>query len=96
MNMAVKIRKTKAEQEYSELFETHADTLPGDQFVLDQRKQAIATFDELGLPNRRVEEWKYSDIRAFVEEAYKPAVPDDTDLSENDLREALGSFSQLD
>jgi Fe-S cluster assembly protein SufD len=41
------------------------------------REAAAARFDALGLPNRRVEEWKYTDLRALIGEA-KPlaGVPD--------------------
>src|SRR6266568_1034712 len=34
-----------------------------------QGEAAAARFDTLGLPNRRVEEWKYTDLRALIGEA---------------------------
>ncbi len=37
------------------------------------RDDAIAAFAARGLPNRRVEEWKYTDLRSAMQQAFEPA-----------------------
>ena len=43
-----------------------ATTLPGagNAAITKLRDEAIAAFAARGLPNRRVEEWKYTDLRS--------------------------------
>ncbi len=55
--------KTAAEQALSAVY-THArGKLPG---VSDLRDEAFKQFEARGLPHRRVEEWKYTDLRALM------------------------------
>ncbi len=61
MNMSV--AKTKAEQALGEQFEAVAPHLPGAGWVADLRREAFGRFAAIGLPHRRVEEWKYTDLR---------------------------------
>ena len=53
---------------------TKAETALSLQFAAAQasgtRAEAFAAFDRLGLPSRRVEEWKYTDLRARLTEAF--------------------------
>jgi len=58
------------------------------------REQAIAAFARAGLPHRRVEEWKYTDLRAKMREAYAPAPR--AEVSEADIQRAIGHFTGLD
>ena len=58
------------------------------------REQAIAAFARSGLPHRRVEEWKYTDLRAKMREAYAPAPR--AEVSEAQLERAIGHFTVLD
>lgn len=58
------------------------------------REQAIAAFARSGLPHRRVEEWKYTDLRARMREAHAPAPS--APVSEADVARALGRFAGLD
>jgi Fe-S cluster assembly protein SufD len=58
--------RTAAETGLGELFERLKGSLPGDVAV---REEALAGFAERGLPHRRVEEWKYTDLRALMREA---------------------------
>ncbi len=44
--------------------------LPGGAGLGAMRRQAIGRFAALGLPSRRVEEWKYTDLRSGVKEAF--------------------------
>jgi len=59
------------------------------------REQAIAAFAQSGLPHRRVEEWKYTDLRTRMREAFAPAQKIDG-ISEDALARALGQFAALD
>ncbi len=72
--MTVAVTRTKAEQAYSEMFEAVAAKLPGGRAVADARKAAIGAFAGLGLPHRRIEEWKYTDLRSALKEALPPAL----------------------
>ena len=66
MDLPVQQFRTKAEQAYLDLFEAAEKALPGarDPFVSKLRAKAIETYGRLGLPHRRIEAWKYTDLRA--------------------------------
>ncbi len=36
--------------------------------LIDRSGEAFETYERLGLPHRRIEEWKYTDLRALVGE----------------------------
>ncbi|MBX9588213.1 MAG: Fe-S cluster assembly protein SufD [Hyphomonadaceae bacterium] len=88
--------RTKAEQAYSESFEAVAQKLPGGRAVAEARKAAIGAFAGLGFPHRRIEEWKYTDLRSTLKEALPPAIADATRVSVADLEAALGGLAELD
>jgi Fe-S cluster assembly protein SufD len=94
--MNVAVMKTKAEQAISESFEAAAAKLPGSAAVKARRAQAIGTFGGLGLPHRRIEEWKYTDLRANLKEVLPAAVEDKTPLSIGELIVALGPLAHVD
>ncbi|MGQ0672435.1 MAG: Fe-S cluster assembly protein SufD [Hyphomicrobium sp.] len=84
--MTVQVIRTKAEQALSENFARAAGRLPGGGWAPAVRAAAIGAFAASGLPYRRIEEWKYTDLRTLLKEAYPPpaaAVPklDDTVLA---------------
>lgn len=66
----VSMMKTPAETALENLFRVHKGQLPG---LSGQREDAFNRFLARGLPHRRVEEWKYSDLRAAMREAAAPA-----------------------
>ena len=72
--MTVALTRTKVEQALSHSFEAVAAKLPGGRAVAEARKAAIGAFAALGLPHRRIEEWKYTDLRSALKEALPPAV----------------------
>ena len=74
--MNVAVMKTKAEQALTETFAAIADKLPGGAAVRSARAEAIGRFGALGLPHRRIEAWKYTDLRNLMKEALPPAVDD--------------------
>ncbi len=65
--MSTASRKTPAEEAYLAGF---ADTQCG--WLASKRREGHAAFGELGLPHRRIEAWKYTDLRTLVDGAYPP------------------------
>lgn len=71
MNAEIRQMRTAAEQTLLQAFATHKDRLSG---AAGERADAFRMFEEAGLPHRRLEEWKYTDLRTLVREA-KPLAP---------------------
>ena len=94
--MNVAIPKTKAEQALTEAFAAAAPKLPGSAAVKSARANAIGEFGALGLPHRRIEEWKYTDLRVQLKDIGATAVDDATAVSADDLRAALGALADVD
>jgi Fe-S cluster assembly protein SufD len=77
MNVEVKPMKTAAELALANTFAAVRDRLPGGGPVAALRENAFRSFDARGLPHRRIEEWKYTDLRALMREAKPLAAPPD-------------------
>src|SRR4051794_33318807 len=77
MNVEVKPMKTAAELALANTFAAVKDKLPGRGAVAALRDSAFRSFDARGLPHRRIEEWKYTDLRALMREAKPLAAPPD-------------------
>ena len=77
MNADVRTMKTPAEQALSAAYGAARSTLPGKGAVAKLREQAFERFEERGLPHRRVEEWKYTDLRALMRDMAPLAPPPD-------------------
>jgi Fe-S cluster assembly protein SufD len=75
MNETVRAAKTEAEQALAAAYAAAKGTLPGDGKIRALRDAAIERFDSEGLPHRRIEEWKYTDLRALMPRAMPLAVP---------------------
>jgi Fe-S cluster assembly protein SufD len=77
MNAEVRPIKTAAETALAQSFAAVKRALPGAGAVDALREDAFRRFETEGLPHRRVEEWKYTDLRALMRDA-KPlaGVPD--------------------
>jgi Fe-S cluster assembly protein SufD len=52
----------------NDVFSVARDRLPGTDGVTEARRQAFEIFARAGLPNRRIEDWKYTDLRALMRE----------------------------
>jgi Fe-S cluster assembly protein SufD len=77
MNAEVRPIKTAAETALATSFAAVKRALPGAAAVRALREDAFRRFETEGLPHRRVEEWKYTDLRALMREATPLArVPD--------------------
>ncbi len=61
----VTLMKTPAETALAQAFESAKTLLPGN---VESRAQAFELFTQRGLPHRRVEEFKYTDLRAMMRE----------------------------
>lgn len=66
--MNVAVAKTGGSRAVSDLFASAEGRLPGSPAVAAVRREAFETYERLGLPHRRIEEWKYTDLRALVGE----------------------------
>ncbi|MEZ5843998.1 MAG: Fe-S cluster assembly protein SufD [Hyphomicrobiaceae bacterium] len=89
--MNVAVTKTRAEQALLQGFEQVAGVLPGAVWVRAAREKALGAVEALGLPHRRVEEWKYTDLRAALKEAFPPAVASAGKVAEPPSPEALAA-----
>jgi Fe-S cluster assembly protein SufD len=69
MNVEVRQPRTAAESSLSASFAAAKGALPGAGTVASLREHAFGRFEVLGLPHRRVEEWKYTDLRALMRDA---------------------------
>lgn len=82
-----------------ELVRTEAETglislsenarLDGPAWLKELQETARAEFQAKGLPNRRVEEWKYTDLKSAMKVAFKPV--DQGDVTEAQINEQLGA-----
>ena len=70
MNADVRNLKTDAEQALSAAYAAARGSLPGKGALAALREDAFRKFDVSGLPHRRVEEWKYTDLRALMRNLY--------------------------
>lgn len=84
--------RTKAEAALIDSYAALAPGLPGREMVRAARDQAFAAFTARGLPDRHVEEWKYTDLAGRLKEMppqpLEPAV-----LPADELSRALGAFA---
>lgn len=93
MDLPVQQFRTKAEQELLDLF-THAEkALPGarNDWVSGLRRRAIAAYGHLGLPHRRIEQWKYTDLRARLTDVAPLITAEGVAIGEAELARSLGS-----
>ncbi|HXW70290.1 MAG TPA: Fe-S cluster assembly protein SufD [Methylocella sp.] len=75
MNAEVRPMKTNAELALADIFAGAKRRLPGNDAVKAQRSGAFDDFMKSGLPHRRVEAWKYTDLRAIMRDAHPLAAP---------------------
>jgi Fe-S cluster assembly protein SufD len=77
MNAEIRPIKTAAETALATSFAAARRALPGAAAVAALREDAFRRFETEGLPHRRIEEWKYTDLRALMRDAEPLAgVPD--------------------
>jgi len=76
MSADVRLIRTAAEEALAEAFAARAASRAGDPLA-SRREAAFRRFAAEGLPHRRVEDWKYTDLRALMREAKPLAGPPD-------------------
>jgi Fe-S cluster assembly protein SufD len=75
MNLA--LAKTETGRALSDVFAVARDRLPGVGKVADARGQAFEAYERAGLPHRRIEDWKYTDLRVLMREVLPLAAAPD-------------------
>jgi Fe-S cluster assembly protein SufD len=73
--MNVAIAKAEAGRALSDAFTLARDRLPGNGKVGELRRQAFESYELAGLPHRRIEDWKYTDLRVLMREVL-PLAPE--------------------
>lgn len=75
--MTESIKRTEAEVELSARYPAEKPGLPGGAAVRAVRDRAFATVEAAGLPHRRVEDWKFTDLRGKLKSIAPAAAPAD-------------------
>jgi Fe-S cluster assembly protein SufD len=94
MSADVRPIKTAAETSLAEIFSAAKAKLPGKGAIARQREEAFQHFERQGLPHRRVEDWKYTDLRALMRDA-KPLAQGPSAASKQHARTAGAVFAGL-
>lgn len=80
--MNVALVKNETGSALSDSFAIARDRLPGAGKVAAAREVAFAAYAQAGLPHRRIEDWKYTDLRALMREVLPlAAAPDAAEFS---------------
>jgi Fe-S cluster assembly protein SufD len=66
--MNVAIAKADTGRALSDAFTVARDRLRGGGKVGEFRRQAFESYERVGLPHRRIEDWKYTDLRVLMRE----------------------------
>ncbi|MEM1289736.1 MAG: Fe-S cluster assembly protein SufD, partial [Pseudomonadota bacterium] len=66
MNAYLKRIRTDAETAVLNAFSGIEDDLPGRAETHAARRSRMALFERVGLPHRRIEQWKYTDLRSLM------------------------------
>ena len=96
MSKPVRIVRTPAEEALQRNFERVAGNLPAKAGARADRHAAMVRFGELGLPHRRIEAWKYTDLRSALRDVAEPAVGPVPAIESAALDAALGPIADLD
>jgi Fe-S cluster assembly protein SufD len=95
MNADIRPIRTAAESALAASFASARGSLPGAAPVSALREEAFHRFEASGLPSRRIEEWKYTDLRALLREARPLASPPDAQTKRR-AAETLGTCSSIE
>jgi Fe-S cluster assembly protein SufD len=75
--MNVVLAKTDSGRALGEAFAIARPRLPGTGKMADKRRQAFEAYERVGLPHRRIEDWKYTDLRVLMREVLPLAAAPD-------------------
>ena len=90
--MNVVLAKTDTGRAVSDLFAVARDRLPGAGKVAELRREAFEAYERAGLPHRRIEDWKYTDLRALMREV-QPLAPAPDQAALKKARAALSGHA---
>jgi Fe-S cluster assembly protein SufD len=83
--MNLVLAKTDTGRAISDIFAVARDRLSGTGKIADARRQAFESYERAGLPHRRIEDWKYTDLRVLMRDVLPlAAAPDATALKRAD------------
>ncbi|MBI2608927.1 MAG: Fe-S cluster assembly protein SufD [Deltaproteobacteria bacterium] len=74
-------------QDYVSQYKSLKQSLNGSvsPWLKELKDSAIEQFQKQGFPNKKVEEWKYTDISSFLESSFKPRHHEDSERIRGDL-----------
>ncbi|MGB8603842.1 Fe-S cluster assembly protein SufD [Bradyrhizobium sp.] len=75
--MNVAVAKNETGRALSDAFAIARNRLPGTGKVADIRQRAFEAYERAGLPHRRIEDWKYTDLRMMMREILPSAAEPD-------------------
>src|SRR5262245_8652214 len=75
--MNVVLAKTDTGRALSDAFAVAGERLPAAGKVAELRRQALESYERSGLPHRRIEDWKYTDLRVLIREVLPIAAAPD-------------------
>jgi len=75
MNLA--LAKTETGRALSDIFAAARARLPAAGKVAEALQKAFEAYQRAGLPHRRIEDWKYTDLRSLMREVLPPAAAPD-------------------
>ena len=93
--MNIALAKTDTRREAGDIFAAARDRLPGSGKVAEARQQAFDAYARAGLPHRRLEDWKYTDLRALMRDVLPLAAAPDSGALER-AKAALSPPAGLD
>lgn len=99
MNLRVNSTLTPSEKTLIDQFGEARENLPGngEAWMDDARASAIRSFEKSGLPHRRLERWKYTDLRAMLGQIPAPATGTPaSDLPDHDGINAHTAFASIE
>ena len=81
--MNVVLTKAESGRPLSDSFAAARERLPGAGPVAEMRRQAFEAYERAGLPHRRIENWKYTDLRVLMREVLPlAAAPESAQLDQ--------------
>lgn len=75
--MNVALARTDTGSALDAAFAAACERLPATGKVAELRRQALEAFERAGLPHRRIEDWKYTDLRVLIREVLPLAAAPD-------------------
>ena len=68
------VQRSEAETAYLDAFAAAGETLPSADWLESARQAARESFAETGLPHRRNEAWRWTDLRTILDQGFPPAL----------------------